>query len=177
MKKFMLAITVVAVATSLAPANAAEPSRTVTGPILAPTFRITQIPSVALPVVGNPSTSNGVYFRQARCAYVIAREGGDGNVGNGVFGYVVELDPSEGTGQHSFDVSTSAGNVSLQFYEDLGTCENQPAATTSAEPGGLFDTEGGEEGDIPFFARYAILVVEDANQVDFTFNVYEKEVA
>ena len=45
----------------------------------------------------------------------------------------------------------------------------------STDPGGTFDTAGGEEGDIPFFAQYAIIVVEEANQVDFTFNVYKKE--
>lgn len=144
--------------------------REVTGTILLPTVRITQIPSVEVPVVGNPSASNGVYFRQARCAYVLAETAtGNGNDGNGVAGYVVELSEEEGDGNHTFTATSSAGNVSVGFYEDLGTCENQPPSTPSPEPGGVFDTEGGEEGAIPFYAAYAIVVVEDANQVSFTF--------
>lgn len=172
MKRFMALATLSTMALALGSASAGD--RVVTGHILAPTVRITQIPDRNVPFVGNPSSSNGVYFRQARCSYVLAKTlTGNGQDGNGYAGYVVELQPEEGDGRHLFKASSSVGNLSVQFYENLGTCENQPPSTTSVD--GLYDTDGDEEGKIPLFAEYAIVVVDDAYDVDFTFEIIEPD--
>jgi hypothetical protein len=166
MRRFLAAA--LAAGSMLAMSGAQAGDSSVSGTILAPTFRITQIPSVEVPVYGDPSASNGVYFRQARCAYVLG-----GADTNGLLGWVVAFDETvEGDGTHTFTATSDAGNISVGFYEDLGTCENLPASTPSPEPGGTFIASPGDEaGAIPFYAKYAIIVVEDATQANFTFSI------
>jgi hypothetical protein len=163
MRKFL--VSALAVGSLFAMGSAHAEGRTVEGSILAPTFRIAGVPDT-------PATAvNGVYFRQARCAYVLAESAtGNGADSNGLVGWVVELTEEEGDGAHTF-AAASAANISVGFYEDLGTCENQPPSTPSPDPGGTFDNPGNESGLIPFFASHAIIVVEDATQVDFTFTI------
>lgn len=170
MKKLVSLLTCAAALASFGTAGA-QGGRTENGEILLRTIRITQLPDQAVPVLGNPNGSNGVYFRQARCAYVIGQTAGDAGLLNGVFGYVVALTEDEADGAHTFTATSSAGNISVSYYEDLGTCENQPASVTSFE--GLYDTPGAEEGQIPEFATHAILVVEDADQVTVQFTSHE----
>jgi hypothetical protein len=135
-------------------------SRTVEGNILAPSFRISGVPDTDLTSV------NGLYFRQARCAYVLG-----GADTNGLAGWVVELTEEEGDGNHTFTAASEDADIAVSFYEDLGTCENQPPSTPSPDPGGTFDNAGNEAGTVPFFARYAIIVITDGTQADFSFTL------
>lgn len=153
--------TALAAGSMFAMSGAQAGDSSVSGTILAPTVRISGVPDTTLTSV------NGVYFRQARCAYVLG-----GADTNGLVGWVVAFDETvEGDGTHSFTATSDAGNISVGFYEDLGTCENQPPSTPSPEPGGTFDTAGDEAGAIPFYAKYAIIVVEDATEANFTFSI------
>lgn len=165
MRKLLTVSTIALSALSLSMAGAdATVDREITGNILAPTFTTPD----------TPAAEGGTYTRQARCAYLAAKATtGNGTDANGVLGWVIELEEEEADGAHTFALTSDAGNVGVTFYEDLTNCESSPPPAVSGES----FTDGGEEGQIPWFSTHAIVVVEDATQANFSFTIYEPEVA
>lgn len=156
-RKTLAAAAAAASLLTLAPGQA-EGARTVEGSILVPTTR----------------DANSIYFapppgpiaKHARCVYLAARDAtGDGNSSNGLVGYHIDLSEAEGDGNHTYTLTSSAGDIGIYFYEDLGVCEGNAAST------GEGTAVGNEAGTVPFYSQHAIIVVEEAADIDFTFTI------
>jgi hypothetical protein len=162
MRRFAAAALVAASAFTMLPSQAAEGDRTVEGNILVPTTRDSESLYFAPPP--------GPIAKHARCTYLLAKEAtGDGNTSNGLVGWHVDM-PEAFDGGWTFTLEASAGNVGIYFYEDLATCEGNAASS-----GESTDSAGNEAGEIPIFTSHAIIVVEDAADVDFTLKMFAPE--
>jgi hypothetical protein len=144
--------------TLLTVGTASADARTVEGSILVPSVRDSESLVFAPPP--------GPVAKHARCAYLVAKDAtGNGNDANGLVGWHIDLSEAEGDGAHTFTLTSDAGNIAVYFYEDLGTCDGNAGST------GQEVTDGDEAGTIPFFSSHAIVVVEDAADVNFAFTV------
>lgn len=150
MRKIIASSLVVLAALAMGTADAGHGARSVEGTIL--------VPTVTVP-------TQGTFSRQARCAYLAGQEAATDT--NGLFGWVIELEGSEGDGNHAFTLSSDSANAGVAFYESLGTCDNGPPAVVT----GQFFNAGNESGTIPAASTIAIVVIEDGADAAFTFSV------
>lgn len=160
MRKILATALATAALAAVAPSQASEPIRTVTGTILAPTVRDSESLVFAPPP--------GPVAKHARCVYLATKDAtGNGDDSNGLVGWHVSIDPeTEGNGEHAYTLDSDAGNISVYFYDGLGFCEGNASST------GEGNTDGGESGAIPLGTTDAIIVVEDAPNVTFSLKLF-----